>query len=61
MLFTISGHAKGQAFLQSTILTPIPVNTVNNAILVTWTLIANRSCLTSSEEALREIKVTVMH
>jgi hypothetical protein len=49
---TISAHAEFETFLQSTVLTPITIHPVNDAVLLSWTLIVCDGRLTASEEAL---------
>lgn len=49
---TISAHSQPKAFLQSTILTPVPIHSIYHAVLGPWTLIINYRTLAATEKAL---------
>ena len=53
-ILTISRHAKRKAFLESTILTPVPIDSVNNTGFIPGALVVHWSCLTSPEEPLKQ-------
>lgn len=51
----IPRHSQSHTFLQPTILTPIPINTINNTILLSSTLVIDYGRLASPEEALTSL------
>ena len=42
-VLTISGHAEPKAFLQPAVLTPVPVNPVDEARLAPWALVVDNA------------------
>lgn len=51
MIVTISGHAEGQAFLKTAVLAPVAVDPIDDAILLSWTLVIDDRTLRPPEKA----------
>lgn len=50
-VLTVTTHSKFEALLKSTILTSVPINSINNTLLVSRTLIINNRTLWASKKA----------
>ena len=58
---TIPGHAEGQAFLKAAVLTAVPVDSVDDTVLVAGTLVVHWARLGATEKALQSSPSPIHH